>query len=115
VKPLILFFLGMLLIVAVSCHPTTPPTNAPATSAATPKKAALSEFTGRVVQTAAGYRFDNDDGTKGQRLTKAKLGESPQSKEIDLKPYADESLKVRGQWEHDWIMEAEVLEHHRSK
>lgn len=113
-KLLILFTLGAVLIVAVSCHPTTPPTNAPATSA-TPKNTTLSEFTGRVVQTPAGYRFDNDDGTKGQRLTKAKLGESPQSKEIDLKPYADESLKVRGQWEHDWIMEAEILEHHRSK
>jgi hypothetical protein len=115
VKLLILFTLGVLLIVAVSCNPTTPPANTPTTPAATPRNTTLGEFTGRVVQTPAGYRFDNDDGTKGQRLTKAKLGESPQSKEIDLKPYADESLKVRGQWEHEWIMEAEILEHHRSK
>jgi hypothetical protein len=71
----------------------------------------MGEFTGVVVTNNRGeWRFHNEDGTI-QRLTRAKLGEDPAAKEIDLAQYANEQLKVRGSWQHEWLIEAEILEH----
>lgn len=69
----------------------------------------MSDFTGTVNEYGGKYFFDNDDGTQKQRLTRAKLGGDFEKEEIDLEPYANQSIKVNGQWEHDWILEAEIV------
>ncbi len=76
----------------------------------------MADFTGVVVRSGDNYRFDNDDGTQGQRLTTASLEEGHfEDHEINLAPYADEFLEVNGQWEHDWILETEIVSHSAQK
>jgi hypothetical protein len=75
----------------------------------------MSDFTGTVNQYGGKYFFDNDDGTAKQRLTKADLGGDYQGQEIDLEPYDGQNISVNGQWEHDWILKAEIVEENESK
>jgi hypothetical protein len=71
----------------------------------------MADFTGGVTfdERKKRYVFDNDDGTTGQRLTRAKLGGDYAKDEIDLKEYDGQQIRVSGDEQHDWIIEAKVL------
>lgn len=69
----------------------------------------MASFVGLVVSTGQGARFDNSDGTSGQRLTRAALGGNKFAQEIDLTPYIGRTIEVSGNEQHDWIFEAQIL------
>lgn len=94
----------LLLVVLMAAEPKL--------DATAPEASLFGIFTGEVVKRPQGARFNNDDGTEGQRLTRATLGEKFPDKEIDLSSYVGRRIKVRGQWEHDWIIGADVLQGH---
>ena len=70
----------------------------------------MAEFTGtvRYKDQFSECRFDNDDGTDDQRLTRSSVGKPPDPNKIDLSPFRDQSVKVSGDWQHDWIYEARI-------
>jgi hypothetical protein len=72
----------------------------------------VATFTGTVTKGPNGYCFKPDNEPENcQSLTKASLGEDKVAKQIKLDAYAGEVLEVRGQWEHEWVLCAEIMKH----
>ena len=77
----------------------------------------MASYTGQVIQDQNGnWRFANDEdgGNNLQRLSKASIRETMQArltKEIDLSQYKNEYLEVDGDWEHEWLLEANITKH----
>jgi hypothetical protein len=60
------------------------------------------------------WRFSNDDGTRGQLLTTSPVGRDKEAGRIELAPYANQTLGVEGDGQHEWICEAKILSHQQS-
>ncbi len=69
----------------------------------------MNSFTGWVNEYDGHFYFDNDDGTDRQRLTRADWDGDYSGETIDLAPFAGQFISVNGQWEHEWIICAEIL------
>ena len=70
------------------------------------------KFTGTVAysEQKVRYIFNNDDGTTEQRVTRASLGGNYERDEIDLAKYNNQHVSVNGEWEHEWILDATVVQ-----
>jgi hypothetical protein len=72
----------------------------------------MAEYHGDVVHNQQGqWRFRETGSTNLQRLSKATIQEPTSvriEKEITLDQYADTSITVDGDWEHEWIIDATV-------
>ncbi len=66
-------------------------------------------FTGKVVLTAAGYRFRVTDSDEDLRLTRAKRESEFAKEEVGLRKYYEKTLHVRGQRKDEWLWDAEVV------
>jgi hypothetical protein len=104
--------LALSCLFACSPGPNVSPRSSETERATTVRRVA-DTFTGKIVHTPQGYRFKPSNEPENlQRVTRAKRGEDFAAKEIDLKSYFGETIAVRGEWEHDWIVGAEIVEQH---
>jgi hypothetical protein len=71
----------------------------------------VATFTGKVVWTESGYRFQPLQETNTLRLTRAKGGPKRDlvAEEINLRKYFGKTLTVRGTRMEEWILKAQVL------
>ncbi len=69
----------------------------------------MSRFIGWMSEYENRFYFDNDDGTDKQMLTRADWDGDYRSEIIDLAPFAGQFISVDGQWEHEWIIRAAIL------
>lgn len=69
---------------------------------------------GEVVEESDGWRFAPEySPNERKRLTRIppQAAESPEAREIDLEPYANQRIRVQGLHNHsDWVYSARVVE-----
>ncbi|HEX8265720.1 MAG TPA: hypothetical protein VF596_09960 [Pyrinomonadaceae bacterium] len=69
---------------------------------------------GDVVEVSDGWRFAPEyNPSERKRLTgiPTQAAESPEAREIDLEPYANQRIRVRGLHNHsDWVYSARIAE-----
>lgn len=68
-------------------------------------------FKGTVVESQGDFVFDNEDGTRGQRLSTGKVGEQTERANlIGLEPFRNRKIEVDGEFEHDFIVSVTRIE-----